>query len=52
MTNINTTEQLTFKQYLIKTYQQDKNILSSYDEDDLICLYPETYTKYLVTCDK
>ena len=51
MTNINTTEQLTFKQYLIKTYPQDRNILSAYDEDELIGLYPETYTKYLVTCN-
>ena len=50
MTNTNATNKLTFKQYLIKTYQQDKNILFSYDEDELVCLYPETYTKYLFDC--
>jgi len=50
MNNTNTTEQLTFKQYLIKTYSQDKNVLLAYDEDELMCLYSETYTKYLIAC--
>lgn len=47
MTNTNTTKQLAFKQHLIKTYPQDKSILLSYEEDELICLYSATYTKYL-----
>lgn len=38
---------MTFKEYLIKIYPQDKAILLSYEEDELICLYSATYTKYL-----
>ena len=45
--NTNTNKQLTFKQHLIKIYPQDKSILLSYEEDELICLYSATYTKYL-----
>ena len=38
---------MTFKQHLIKIYPQDKAILVIYDEEELICLYSSTYTKYL-----
>lgn len=47
MTDTKTNKQLTFKQHLIKAYPQDKSILLSYEEDELICLYSSTYTKYL-----
>lgn len=38
---------MTFKEHLIKIYPQDKVILVAYNEDELICLYSATYTKYL-----
>lgn len=38
---------MTFKEHLIKIYPQDKAILVAYNEDELICLYSSTYTKYL-----
>ena len=38
---------MTFKEHLIKIYPQDKAILVAYDEEELICLYSSTYTKYL-----
>ena len=47
ITNTNTPNQLAFKQHLIKIYPKDKSILLSYKEDELICLYSATYTKYL-----
>lgn len=43
----NTTNKLTFKQYLTTIYPQDKQILLSYDEYELMCLYSSSYTKYL-----
>lgn len=43
----NTTNQLTFKQYLTAIYPQDKQILLSYDDYELMCLYSSSYTKYL-----
>ena len=47
VSEMSTTKQMTFKQYLINTYPQDKAILVAYDEEELICLYSSTYTKYL-----
>ena len=38
---------MTFKEHLIKIYPQGKAILVAYNEDELICLYSATYTKYL-----
>lgn len=43
----NTTNQLTFKQYLTTIYPQDNQILLSYDQYELIHLYSSSYTKYL-----
>lgn len=49
MADTNITKQLTFKQHLTKIYPQDKSTLLSYDEDELIRLYPATYTRYIST---